>query len=276
MKLSVSTAIFKASFLNAFEENNYEDMFKKVIQNGYDGIEFMPYDPNKVNLKSISNFIKNDFKICAIATGPISFYHKVSYLDPNEENRMKSIKLTKDYIDLAYKLDSSIVIIGTVRGRIIESMSLESAFEWFIECMKKIDEYAEEKDIKLVIEPINRYETNFINTLEEAIKIINQYSLINTYVMADTFHMNIEEPIIEESLRNSKGKILHIHIADSNRWPPGYGHINFKSIIETLKNINYKGFLSIECMPKPDINTALKNSIKYLKSTIKGNNQFNG
>ncbi|MEM3406719.1 MAG: sugar phosphate isomerase/epimerase family protein [Nitrososphaerota archaeon] len=272
MKLSVSTAIFKASFLNTFEEDSYENMFKKVIQSGYDRIEFMPYNPNEVNLKSISNFIKNDFEICAIATGPISFYHKVSYLDPNEENRMKSIKLTKDYIDLAYKLESPIVIIGTARGKITENISLENAFEWFIECMEKIDEYAEKRNIKIVIEPINRYETNFINKLEEAIKIIDQYSLRSTYVMADTFHMNIEEPIIEESLRNSKGKILHIHIADSNRWPPGYGHINFKSIIETLKNINYKGFLSIECLPKPDINTALNNSIKYLKSILENMN----
>lgn len=120
----------------------------------------MPYDPSKVNVKSLLKFVRNEFKVCAIATRPISFYYEVSYLDPNEENRIKSVKLTKDYIDLAYELESLIVIIGTVRGKIIEKLSLKNAIKWFIKCMEEIGEYPNKKGIKLVIEPINRCETN--------------------------------------------------------------------------------------------------------------------
>jgi sugar phosphate isomerase/epimerase len=84
-------------------------------------------------------------------------------------------------------------------------------------------------------------------------------------ILADTFHMNIEEPIIEESLKKYGDLIKHIHFADSNRWPPGYGHTDFKSIVETLKQIGYEGYISFEMLPMPDPDTAARQAIDFVK-----------
>jgi sugar phosphate isomerase/epimerase len=78
--------------------------------------------------------------------------------------------------------------------------------------------------------------------------------------------MNIEEPVIEHSIKMAGAEVFHVHVADSNRWPPGYGHVNFKSVLEALEEIGYDHYLSLECLPKPDLDTALAKGIDYLKS----------
>jgi len=79
--------------------------------------------------------------------------------------------------------------------------------------------------------------------------------------------MNIEEPSIEESIRNCGDRIFHFHVADSNRWYPGAGHLNFPSILNTLASQNYSGFVSGEFLPQPDAETAARKNIVFLKQS---------
>jgi len=87
----------------------------------------------------------------------------------------------------------------------------------------------------------------------------------NFGLLLDTFHMNIEEPVIEESIRACDDRIFHFHVADSNRWYPGAGHLDFESILEALFATGYRGFVSGEFMPLPDADTSAKRSIAYLR-----------
>jgi sugar phosphate isomerase/epimerase len=88
----------------------------------------------------------------------------------------------------------------------------------------------------------------------------------NFGLLLDTFHMNIEEPIIEESIRTCGRNIFHFHVADSNRWYPGAGHLDFKSILDKLFKTGYQGWISGEFIPKPDAETAAQESILYLNN----------
>ncbi|MBM3703329.1 MAG: TIM barrel protein, partial [Actinobacteria bacterium] len=101
----------------------------------------------------------------------------------------------------------------------------------------------------MFLEPINRYEINFINTMEEGYRFIEKVAEDNLLLLIDTFHMNIEEPSTTQSIKNFGSLIGHIHIADSNRKAPGLGHIDFLSIIAQLMKINYRSFLSAEIIP---------------------------
>jgi sugar phosphate isomerase/epimerase len=78
--------------------------------------------------------------------------------------------------------------------------------------------------------------------------------------------MNIEEPSMEESIRICGDRIFHFHVADSNRWHPGAGHLDFRSILDTLFDTGYDGFVSGEFMPIPDADTSARKSIAYLKT----------
>jgi sugar phosphate isomerase/epimerase len=132
-----------------------------------------------------------------------------------------------------------------------------------IEALKELSDFNE--NVKLAIEPINRYETDIVNTVKSGLDLIEKIDRKNIGLLLDTFHMNIEEPSITESIKIAKSSLFHFHIADSNRWHPGAGHINFKEVLETLNNIGYDNYISAEIMPMPDPDTAAKNTIDYMR-----------
>ena len=87
-----------------------------------------------------------------------------------------------------------------------------------------------------------------MNRLEQAIELWRDVGLANGGVMADTFHMNIEEASIPDALRSAKGLLRHVHLADSNRAVAGRGHTDFRPILQALLDIGYDGYLSFEVM----------------------------
>ena len=124
-----------------------------------------------------------------------------------------------------------------------------------------------------MLEPINRYETNIFNKLEDVNNFLMRYkNKLDTNrigILADTFHMNIEEPAIHISIHNYLNLIEHIHFADSNRLAPGFGHIDFYKIMNVLEANDYNGFISFEMLSLPDPDTAAKKAIDYVRSLEK-------
>jgi len=265
-KTSISTAIFSSAALGTKSEFELEKVVSHLKSLGYDGIEILPYNPLQINVSSLKNILSDQMEISGIATGAIFFNYKSTLLDPEESKRLESLNLLKKYIKLAYELEASTVLIGSVIGKIKSNISRDRGVKWLVESLRRSAEYARKLGVTLAIEPINRYERNFLNTVEEGLNIIKLVNLDNIHLLVDTFHMNIEERSIEYSIRTAGEEVVHVHVADSNRWPPGYGHLDFEGIINTLKEIGYDRYLSIECLPRPDLDTALRKSIDHLKS----------
>ncbi|MBS7641997.1 MAG: sugar phosphate isomerase/epimerase family protein [Candidatus Bathyarchaeia archaeon] len=137
-----------------------------------------------------------------------------------------------------------------------------------IEELRILDKYAVDYGVYILLEPINRYETHFMNKISDAIKIVSEVYGNNIAVMADFFHMNIEERDLSESLLSCIHLLKHIHLADSNRLPPGFGHTDFKTPLSLLKKHGYKYYMAYECrIPEPtELN--LERSIGYIRSVI--------
>ena len=150
------------------------------------------------------------------------------------------------------------VIIGLIRGKIEDGVNRVEAEEWTIGCLRECTEFAKEYNTRLTLEPVNRYESNFINTLSEGVEFIKRVGTSNLGLLADTFHMNIEEVSIYDSIVQAKEYITHVHFADSNRWTPGFGHLDFAKIVQTLKRIGYQGHVSAEALPLPDPDSAAR------------------
>ena len=119
--------------------------------------------------------------------------------------------------------------------------------------------------VRLALEPINRYETTLINNAAQGLELIERVGADNFGLLLDTFHMNIEEPDIEASIRQCGAHIFHFHVADSNRWYPGAGHLDFKSILKMLFDTGYPGWVSGEFLPKPDAESAAREGIAFLR-----------
>jgi sugar phosphate isomerase/epimerase len=136
---------------------------------------------------------------------------------------------------------------------------------WLIEALQECSDASQSDGIRLALEPINRYETTLINNVAQGLDLIERVGAHNFGLLLDTFHMNIEEPVIEESIRRCGKHIFHFHVADSNRWYPGAGHLNFQTLLEALSSTDYSGWVSGEFLPKPDAETAAQKSILHLQ-----------
>jgi len=247
----------------AFKED-LDKNIKKVADLGFDGVELAVRDPKYLDVEKIVQLVKkSNLEVPAIGTGQAWGDEGLSFSDPNEVVRKIAVERIINQIKFASHFNAQ-VIIGLIRGIVKEGVTRKQAEEWTIASLRECTEFAQEKNIKLTLEPVNRYESNFINTLQDGVEFIDKVAVSSVGLLADTFHMNIEEASIYDSIIQAKDYISHVHFADSNRWAPGYGHLDFQKVLETLKEINYQGYVSAEILPMPDQEAAAEKTIETL------------
>lgn len=265
MRLSVVLSTHAASFRAVAYKGDFEANVAKVASYGYDGVEPAVRDPGLVdhgNLVAVAR--EHGMTIPAIGTGQAWGEEGLSFTDPDPVVRQRAVDRITSHVPLA-KQAGALVIIGLVRGVIPAGVSERQAKEWMCAGLETCLQVAASAGVRIALEPLNRYETPLVNTARQGLELIEQLGAENLGLLLDTFHMNIEEPSIEESIRMCEGRILHFHVADSNRWYPGAGHLNFRSILQALESTGYSGFVSGEFMAAPDADTAALNGIRHLK-----------
>jgi sugar phosphate isomerase/epimerase len=252
---------------NLFETPQSFTEFEKALSllksNGFDGVELNLNFSDKSLLARIKGAIDEaGLELAAVGTGSLYAIDHLSFTDPDPAKRARAVAVVKDLLQFASEANAS-VIIGMVRG--VTPLDRNSIAELLGECLEECDSTAKESGTKLALEAINRYETQSLNTAEEVATIVDKLKLRATGLLLDTFHMNIEERSIENTLSNYVSRIVHFHIADSNRWPPGNGHLNVDVLLIQLRNLGYQGWVSAEALPKPSRVDAVKETADYLK-----------
>ena len=264
MKKSIVVSIQPTNFSALAFKEDFEKSIKTVADLGFDGAELAVRNPKDLKVENVINIIKeNNLEVPAIGTGQAYGEEGLSFSDPDKAVRKMAVERIKDQIVFASHFNAQ-VIIGLIRGNIEEGVNRVEAEEWTIDCLRKCTEFAKEYNIGLTLEPVNRYESNFINTLNEGVEFIKLVGASNLGLLADTFHMNIEEVSIYGSIIQAKDHITHVHFADSNRWAPGCGHLDFAKIVQTLKKIDYQGYVSAEILPFPDSDSCARLTAEHL------------
>ncbi|MEA2020881.1 MAG: 5-keto-L-gluconate epimerase [Candidatus Caldatribacteriota bacterium] len=264
MKKSIVVSIQPTKFSALAFKEDFEESIKKVADLGFDGAELAVRNPKDLKVDDVINIIKeNNLEVPAIGTGQAYGEEGLSFSNPDKKIRKIAVERIKDQIVFASHFNA-IVIIGLIRGKIEEGVDRVETEKWTIDCLKECTEFAQEYNARLTLEPVNRYESNFINTLNEGIEFIKRVGAPNLGILADTFHMNIEEISIYNSILKAKDYITHVHFADSNRWAPGCGHLDFTKIVQTLKKIDYQGYVSAEILPLPDPDNCARLTAEHL------------
>lgn len=270
MKTSFTISVTTTKFQAVALKDQLHENIQKVAAWGFDGVEIAARDPELIDLTKLKESLsENGIRVSALGTGQAFNDEKLSFCDKSVVTRQRAIERIKSQIDFATQIENPIVIIGLIRGIARETVSLNQAWQYMTEAVRECADYAGDKGIVLAVEPINRYETNLVNTIAEGNKLLSEVGKENVGLLVDTFHMNIEESNIIQNLGCAAKKMVHFHIADSNRWAPGCGHINFKEIIEFLKGIKYEGFISAEILPKPNPEEAIALTAAFMQKSLR-------
>jgi len=273
MKLSIVLSTHQAQFSAVAFKGDFAANIARIAGWGYDGVELAIRDPKLVDPDELQRVIaEHGLVMPAIGTGQAWGEEGLSFTDPDPDVRKAAIERVVSHVPLAERFDAAcgeqchtVIIIGLLRGVVKPGVDHAQAMDWLVDALQQCSAAAEPRGVRLALEPINRYETTLINNAAQGMDLIQRVGSPAFGLLLDTFHMNIEEPSIEESIRLAGDRIFHFHIADSNRWYPGAGHLDFKSILDALYATGYDGFVSGEFMPMPDAETGAQRAIEYLR-----------
>jgi sugar phosphate isomerase/epimerase len=265
MKFSIVITTKDAIFNALTFKGDLIEGIKVAKEIGYSGVELAVRDPKVLDYNEILKVLKEeDMVISAIGTGRAFTEESLSLSSFDEEIRRKAIERIKEDIDLAKKL-SAYVIIGLIRGK---PKDREKALKILKDSLLECGEYAKKLGVKILVEPINFSETTLLNKLSETYDFIEDLGLPNIGILADTYHMNKEEKSIYDEIIKYKDKIWYVHIADDNRGIPGTGSLNFSEVFKALSDINYDGFISLECVSNLPIEETAKKNLEFLKKFL--------
>lgn len=234
---------------------------RKARELGFDAIEIFPPGAEAIDIDQVRKLLgDHGLSLAAVGTGAGWVKHRLHLTLPDAAGREKARAFIRATIDAAGALGAP-AIIGSMQGRSGEGTDQATATAYLLEALDTLGEHALQYQTRLLYEPLNRYETNMANTVESGLRLLRRLATRNVALLADLFHMNIEEADPPDAIRRGGGHIAHVHFVDSNRRPAGMGHIEFAPIAAALAEIGYQGYASAEAFAYPDSDAAARQTI---------------
>jgi sugar phosphate isomerase/epimerase len=233
-----------------------------AAQLGFDAVEVFPNGPDDPQLARLPDLLaEHRLQLAAIGTGAGWLKHQWSLTSSDPEIRRKAIGFVEGIIDRAGPLGAP-AIIGSMQGRSQPSAAREGCLERLADALRHLSRHAATAyQTTLLYEPLNRYETDLFCQLTPARRWLEESGLDGVRLLADLFHMNLEEHHPAQAILSNRAAIGHVHLADSNRQAMGRGHTDQQGIVEALRRIGYDGFLSAEVFPIPSAMVAAKQTL---------------
>jgi len=240
MKFGVNLLLWTVTF-----EKKKLSLLPKIAKMGFDGVEVPLFALDLIDIDATKAKLDEcglDFLGCSIVDP------EASPISPKASERRAAVKYLRDRIETTRKLGGNAVAgpmyapVGYLVGR------RRTATEWkrCVSVLKEVAKIADDNDVTLALEPINRFETFFLNTVADTLALIRDIGSPRVKVHLDTFHANIEEKDVAKAVKACGKHLGHVHTCENDRGTPGTGHIDWKGVFAALKSMRYDGYVCIE------------------------------
>lgn len=274
MKLSVAIADQAAPPSAFVVWRGFEDSMAKAAELGYQGVELALRRAEDATAERLAGLLdRYGLEVSAISTGQVWSCDGLCLVHADGTVRGRAVAVLEGLIRLAGRFGRR-VNIGRVRGQAAGVGSRAEAERMLVEALQRLADTAGLLGVELVVEPVNRYEVDFLHTLDETAEVLARVERANVGLMADVFHMNIEEAQIGEALIVHRRHLRYVHLADSNRRAPGWGHLDFADVFAGLRGANFDGWAAVEILPVPEPDEAARQAARTLLPLIRQHNSW--
>jgi len=230
-----------------FSDHAAPSAFDRAAGFGYDVIEVCVEDPALVSAEALlENAARTGLSvgICG-AFGP-----ERDLSHPEESVRARGLDYLRLCIDLAAEVGSPHVAgpmyAPTGQARTLSAPERAEQFARAVDSITRAADYAAERSIALALEPLNRFETDLVNTVEQGLELCDRTGSSAVGLLIDTFHMNIEEKSLGDAVRLAGERVLHVQVSENDRGAPGSGHVPWTGFFRALDDIGYRGQIVVE------------------------------
>jgi 5-keto-L-gluconate epimerase len=265
MKLSISAATQTVMLPQIVFKGDLEEVLHRAAEAGFKAVDLFLTSPDEAVHRRLKDSLRR-FNVEVALLSPLGrlLGQGITFTHPDRKIRQLFFEHAREHLSLAAELHS-FVPVGFSRGRRQETETAEDYRQRLIEGLCRYDELAASIGAELVLEPINRYEINSVNTAAQALGILRECGLSHTGLLLDLFHMNIEESSFAAALTACAPHIKHVHFSDSNRQAPGLGHSDLQQCFMLLESLGYTGYYGIEILPLPDPESAARFALAYMQ-----------
>ena len=271
MKLAYMAATPEVRSMPLAWVGDLDEILPRVAEIGYEGIEFQIRDPAQIDRARLERQVRTAGLECtAISTGQVGGEDGLYLVHPDEDVRRRAVERFKAVLDFAAELgvDAS---IGRFRGTLKSAPSREQGWAWFRAAIEQAVEHAARRGNRVVLEPQMRFNTDFLTSIDETIQFVESLGRPPQLVFeGDLFHQAMEEKSIIASwvkgLRS--GLMTYVQLGDSNRLAPGWGHLPWMDIVETLKAAGYDGWVAMEFTQAPDSARSAKQAHDFIRALL--------
>lgn len=249
-----------------------EENIRKAAEAGFDGVELIIGDPDTTDGDKLeAALLEYKMELACFNSGRLNSQFGLTLLNPDPAVRQKAVDKFKTVIRLASRF-KCYANIGIFRGTAIDGKPVSYTRDLFVEIMKDLCDFAQGYGVGINFEPTNRFEINFINSTDDGLDIINRVNRPNLGLLLDLYHMYLEDEDMLSKIVYCRNIVKHFHFSDSDRWPAGvsHGEIDFPVLVNTLKLIGFKGFLSEGLVRSEDADSCARKTAEYLHRLIEG------
>ncbi len=232
---------------------------------GFDAIELFAPSGEAIRALPLAKLLTEfGLKLAAVGTGAGMVVHKLSLCDADANRRTQAIAFIREIMSAGAEHGAP-AIIGSMQGKWDDVVDQKTATGFLRDALQQLGEHAERCGTVLHYEPLNRYETNMATTMAAGVDLLKPVASKQLRLLADLFHMNIEETSIADGLRDAGSLVGHVHFVDSNRQAAGRAHMHYAPIVSALADIGYDGYASVEAFPIPDSMTTARQTIETFR-----------
>ena len=262
----------QVSMHNWMRAEPVETTIRRLAKYGYDSIE-ISYDsaelaPGAPGTAAVRKLLKDNGVRCYGSISLMFAGRDLIHADPAV--RASSVDYLRQCITMVKELEGEVMsIVPSEVGKVKAMASPEEEWQWAIEGLKEVHAHATREGVRVALEPLNRFETNFLNRHDQALTLAEAIAP-DVGVCLDVYHMNMEDADMFKALQNAGSRLYDVHVADNNRMACGMGALNWERLLSTLKGMGYDGSLTVEFVPPIDRTPAnpYKNALAAADATL--------